>query len=306
MIKKVKKQFVLFAALIISIIIGITLLVSYNRISGPHFHRYIITGVILIVAVIIGSMLISNLAIRPIQKTWQQQLDFTADASHELRTPLAVIQSNLEIVMESDDTATIAEQRKWLENIEWESHRMNELVDALLTLSRADTGSNPPIREELPLSCLANQKIDGFFALAKSKSIQIQVEISEELVLFADRSKIEQLLTIFIDNALKYMGRPGTILLKATPTNKGVKIEIRDDGIGIAPDDLSHVFERFYRADKSRSSHIMGSGLGLSIAQMIVSEHGGTIGVESTLGIGTSFTIFLPNKTTSKGALHAN
>ena len=276
MIKEIKKQFVLVAALVISIIIALTLVLSYNRISGQHFHRYVVTGIILIIAVVIGSMLISNLAIRPIQKTWQQQLDFTADASHELRTPLAVIQSNLEIVMEAEDT-TVAQQMKWLKNIESESHRMAELVDALLTLSRADTGTNQPQLEDLPLFPLINIKKEAFSPLAGIHHIDIQTDIPEDMVIHADRSKIEQLFAILIDNAIKYMGRP-----------------VIDTGMGIATEDLPYLFQRFYRADKSRSNTVKGTGLGLSIAQIIVQEHKGEIHVESTPEIGTTFTIYLP------------
>ncbi len=293
MIKEIKKQFVLVAALVISIIIALTLVLSYNRISGQHFHRYVVTGIILIIAVVIGSMLISNLAIRPIQKTWQQQLDFTADASHELRTPLAVIQSNLEIVMEAEDT-TVAQQMKWLKNIESESHRMAELVDALLTLSRADTGTNQPQLEDLPLFPLINIKKEAFSPLAGIHHIDIQTDIPEDMVIHADRSKIEQLFAILIDNAIKYMGRPGTIFIKAYYEKKDICIKVIDTGMGIATEDLPYLFQRFYRADKSRSNTVKGTGLGLSIAQIIVQEHKGEIHVESTPEIGTTFTIYLP------------
>lgn len=293
MIKKIKKQFVLFATLVITIIIGITLAISYYRIKGYHFHRYIVLSIILIAAVILGSILLSNFAIRPIQRAWQQQLDFTADASHELRTPLSVIQSNLEIVMEAEDS-TIAEQKKWLTNIANESHRMTELVEALLVLSRADIGANPPIIEEFPLSSLINIKKEAFSPLAKLNEIEIQSDIPDDLILHADLNKMDQLFTILIDNAIKYMCHPGSILVKASYVKKGIRIDVSDNGVGIAAEDLPHIFQRFYRADKSRSNAIKGTGLGLSIAQMIVSEHNGSIHVESTPDIGTTFTIFFP------------
>lgn len=294
MTKKIKRQFVLFSSLIIFIIIGITLLLSYDRAREQQFHRYVIVGIILIIAVVLGSTLLSNLAVRPIQKTWQQQLNFTADASHELRTPLAVIQSNLEIVMESED-ATIAEQKKWLDNIANESHRMAELVDALLTLSRADTGVNSIIKEELPLSSLVNISKETFSPLAILNDIDIRSDIPDDIILYADRNKMEQLFAILIDNAIKYMGRPGSILMKASYVKKGIHIEVSDTGMGIAAEDLPHIFQRFYRADKSRSTTIKGTGLGLSIAQMIVLEHKGRIQVESTPGVGTTFSILLPH-----------
>lgn len=295
MIKKIKRQFVFFAALIISITIFITLALSYNRIRGDLFHRYVFVCIILIVLVIIGSVLLSSLAIRPIQKAWQRQLDFTADASHELRTPLAVIQSNLEIVMESENT-TIAEQKKWLSNIETETHRMSELVEALLTLSRADTGSNPPVIEELPLAPIIDIKKETFRPLSNVNQIEIQSDIAEDMTLFADRGKLEQLFTILIDNAVKYMGRPGTITIKALPVKKGIQIEVTDTGVGIAPKDLPYIFQRFYRSNSVQRNSVKGTGLGLSIAQMIVHEHKGSIQVKSTPNIGTTFTIILPNR----------
>lgn len=294
MIKIIRKRFILYATMIISVIVVITLSFGLHRNNTESFvQRYIVFGLFLIIAVLIGSVLLSNIAVKPIQQAWQQQLNFTADASHELRTPLSVIQSNLELVME-DKNATVAEQEKWLKNIENESHRMNELVEALLTLSRADTGANPPIMEDLPLAVLVRIKTEGFEALANAKGIAFRVEIPEDLILHADRGKIERLLTILIDNAVKYMGRPGEICIKAAPIKKEIRIEVRDNGVGIASKDLPYIFNRFYRADQSRDAASKGAGLGLAIAQMIAAEHKGTIKVTSEEGVGTEFVVELP------------
>ncbi len=294
MIKKIKNRFILYATMVISAIVIITLMFGLHRNSSEYYiQRYTSLGLLLIIAVLIGSFLLSNLAVKPIQKAWQQQLDFTADASHELRTPLSVIQSNLEIVMEDRDS-TIAEQEKWLKNIENESHRMNQLVEALLTLSRADTGANPPVMEKLPLAALVNAKAEGFEALAKERKIIIRSEIPEDLIINADHGKMEQLFTILMDNAIQYMGKSGEICIRAAESKKMIRIEVQDDGNGIAPEDLPHIFQRFYRADKARNASAKGAGLGLAIAQMIVMEHKGIIRVESVVGEGTRFWIELP------------
>lgn len=141
MIKKIQKRFIMFTMLVISIIvIIISSVFLIGEADNSRQHRTITLCIIILVLVFLASVLLSRIAIKPIKKAWQQQLDFTADASHELRTPLAVIQSNLEIVLE-DENASIAEQKKWLNNIHMETLRMNSLVEDLLMLSRADCGN---------------------------------------------------------------------------------------------------------------------------------------------------------------------
>jgi len=264
--------------------------------GGEHnmpLHRYIITVVITVVMVFVGSLLLSKTAIRPVQSAWQKQLDFTADASHELRTPITVIQTNLDLVMDSGDE-TVSSQIKWLKNIEAENKRMAKLVDDLLTLSRADTDQQMLEKETFMVDEAISEALAPFEAMAGEKNINLNLNASDKVALFGDRKRIRQLIVILVDNALRYTDF-GTVTVGISKNEKEISIVVSDTGHGIEDEHIGKIFDRFYRGTKTRSLNQDGSGLGLSIAKWIVQEHGGTIKVASALGAGTSFTINLPN-----------
>ncbi|MBB2181889.1 histidine kinase [Lachnospiraceae bacterium MD1] len=291
MINKIRHRFILFTMLIISIVLGfVILLVSLGSKSAQPIHRLFISAFVIILIVCAASILLANTAIKPIKKSWQQQLDFTADASHELRTPLAIIQSNLEIIMENQ-YETVESQEKWLNNVLYETKRMAKLVDDLMTLSRADSKQLNLQFAEFPMDLILNERINSFSAIAKANDIHIESDITPNLTFNGDVNRITQLFTILFDNGVKYMGRPGTIHVSAYLSGKHIHVDIKDDGVGIPAEEVEKVFYRFYRLEKSRTHTQPGSGLGLSIAKWIVEAHNGKISVHSDINLGFEVSI---------------
>ncbi|RKD30296.1 sensor histidine kinase [Lacrimispora algidixylanolytica] len=294
MLKTLRKRFVLFSVMMISIILLILGLLTY---MGPASYvssgRFIWTISLAIGMVFAGSWLLSKAAIRPIKAAWQKQLDFTADASHELRTPIAVIRTTLELLMDSPEE-TIGSQMKWLKNMEAENLRLAKLVDDLLTLSKADTNQQTLETKTFLLNDVITNALLLFEPIATRKNIVLEVCINDNINFHGDKKRMEQLMVILMENALNYSDGPGTIKLSITQIKTKYKLMLTDTGVGIEKEHLDKIFDRFYRINQTRKRNPDGSGLGLSIAKWIVQEHGGTIEVASTPGIGTTFTIVLP------------
>jgi len=294
MLKSLRKRFIIFSVLVISsILIILGLLVYVGPTSNLSVQQYITTILFAIGMVFAGSWLLSKAAIRPIQAAWQKQLDFTADASHELRTPIAVIQTNLELVMDSR-SETVGSQMKWLKNVEAENKRMARLVEDLLTLSRADTNQQTLEVEAFMFDEVISESLIPFEPIASKKRIALEVSTNNKISFHGDRKRIKQLIVVLVDNALYYTDGPGAVSVSLTRSEKALKLTVSDTGQGMEAEHLDKIFDRFYRVTKTRNLNQDGSGLGLSIAKWIVQEHGGTIEVESSPGCGTTFTVFLP------------
>lgn len=253
----------------------------------------IVTGLLGIILFVFGSILLSSRAIRPIKESVERQRSFVADASHELRTPLAVMQTNLEILKENPQ-ATLQSQAKWLQNIVSETQRMTKLVEDLLTLARSDSGQIILDKTVFSLPALLYEVKDTFIVLINEKKLAISISPDCQIQFYGDRARIRQLFVILLDNAIKYSKKNGSIQIVIQDLQQQLIVSMQDTGIGIDAVDIDKIFDRFYRADKSRSSENGGVGLGLSIAQWIVNEHHGNITVSSTVGAGTIFTIQLP------------
>lgn len=295
MVRSLRKRFILFSVLVISsILIILGLLVYIGPTSNLSARQYITTILLTIGMVLVGSWLLSKAAIRPIQEAWQKQLDFTADASHELRTPVAVIQTNLELVMDSPKE-TVESQMKWLKNIEAENRRMAKLLEDLLTLSRADTNQQVLEIETFMFDEILTEVLIPLEPVADRKNLALEVNIHNKIAFHGDRKRIKQLIIILVDNALKYTDSSGTVAVSLTRSEKALSLTVSDTGPGIEREHLKKIFDRFYRVTKTRNLNQDGSGLGLSIAKWIVQEHGGTIQVASSPGAGTVFTVSLPN-----------
>ena len=223
-----------------------------------------------------------------IQTALEAQRRFVADASHELRTPLTTIRGNIELLA-LDDQGESAERKEALDDIASEAERMSRLVSDLLTLARADAGQRierqpvhiRPIVEEIYRQA---QRIAG--------DVHLQLDAASDALVSGSADHLKQLLLILVDNALKYTPSGGVVQIASEPKDGWVYLSVRDTGPGIPAEDQQRIFERFYRLDPSR--HGEGSGLGLSIAQWIASEHGGHIKLQSDPGIGSTFTIVLP------------
>lgn len=243
-----------------------------------------------------ASFYMANRAMVPIRKAWQQQHDFLSDASHELRTPLTVIQTNLDIIKDSQDE-TVASQNKWLDNIQEESSCMRNLVNSLLFLARADSKQQASKRNYFCLNRAISEAAAPFEAMALQKNLLLKIDTGSALECYGDESQLKQVIAILLDNASRHTALGGKIAITLTQAAGKILLTVTDSGEGIDPAHLDKIFDRFYQVDKSRNQG--GSGLGLAIAKWIIDSHGGSITVTSTLGAGTTFTIQLPCKPNS-------
>ncbi|OEG63109.1 Signal transduction histidine kinase [Halanaerobium congolense] len=232
-----------------------------------------------------------------LENSFYRQKQFNADVSHELKTPISVIKAQIEEAIDSEKKLT-SDQKNILLTIKKQIDQMNQLVSQMLLLAKVDGKNIKPDKEEFDLNVVVDAVIEEMNNLASEKNISIKKEIREgqEFRMKADLSLITQLLLNLIDNALKYSKNSGKIKIILTKLDGFYRLNIIDDGIGIAEEDLDDIFKRFYRVDKSRSREYGGTGLGLSICSWIVKIHGGEINVKSSLKKGSNFEILLPEE----------
>jgi heavy metal sensor kinase len=221
-----------------------------------------------------------------------RQRQFTADASHELRTPLSVIEAESTLALRKERTGD--DYRKSLESISQETAYISAMIDKLLFLARSDAGKEQLNLEEVNLMEILDQLASDIDVLCQEKGLQFHLGPLEKLVARGDRIRLKQLFRNLLENAVRYTPSGGSISVSAVRQGKTAMIAVRDTGIGIPEEHLPHIFERFYRADKARSRADGGAGLGLSICQHIAEVHGGRIEVESRVGEGSTFSVFLP------------
>jgi signal transduction histidine kinase len=220
---------------------------------------------------------------------------FTADASHELKTPLMVLRAGVERALVHPGVPS--EIMQSLDETLAQINEMTELVESLLTLARADEGRAPLAVEESDLRDLVSDAVETAGMLGEGSGVTVTSRMPEHPVRMAvDRHRIREMLLNLVTNAIKYTPQGGTIDLSLADQDGAVSITVRDTGIGIAPGDLPHIFDRFWRADpaRSRTGDRPGTGLGLAITKWIAEAHGGTITVQSRPGRGTIFTVRLP------------
>lgn len=225
---------------------------------------------------------------------------FTADASHELKTPLTVVRAGVEraITRPGLPPETLAPLEETLQEV----NRMTELLDSLLTLARADEGRADLHKEPVDLREIIEEAGETGELLAEHAGVGIDIRLpAAPLVVPVDRSRLRQLALNLIENAVKYTPRGGQVSVELGSSNGRAVFTVADTGIGIAPGDLPHVFDRFWRADsaRTRTSARAGTGLGLAICKWIAEAHGGTIEVQSRPGRGTTFTVGLPRAETT-------
>ena len=220
--------------------------------------------------------------------------EFVADVSHELRTPLASVKAYAETLREG--AVEDAEHRlEFIQEIERNVERMTRLVNDLLELSALESGSRPPALEPVSLMRIAGEVTASLKPLAERKRVVLRLDPFHDLPeLRGDRNQLKQVFTNLIDNAIKFAGDKGVVRISARAQNGMVEVAVEDNGIGIPPEDLPRIFERFYRVDKARSRELGGTGLGLSIVKQIVEAHCGSVAVESPQGRGTTVRFTLP------------
>jgi heavy metal sensor kinase len=229
-----------------------------------------------------------NKMIHRINEAFDSQKQFIADASHEFRTPLTVITSELELAQSRTTDPSVRESIKISLS---EVDRLNKLSADLLLLARIDAAQLKPARAPFILDELLLECIQLIQLSAREKNIQLRVQLDGPVEISADRERLKSVILNLLDNAVRYSAVGTTVM--ASLMNAPPRIAIADEGPGIAPEHLPHIFKRFYRIDYSRSMS-PGNGLGLSIVEHLVTLSGGSVSVESTLGQGTTFLVTLP------------
>lgn len=231
-------------------------------------------------------------ALAPVQDAWNKQRRFVADASHELKTPLTVMLANFSVLL-SHPNDTINEQRKWLINSRDEALNMQKLVESLLILARSDAAIDLPEMKLVHLSDLLLNSALSFEAVAFEKDIKMNTQIAPNIYVKGDEQALKQLISILLDNAVKYAGKNGEINVKLFKHDvKYIIMQVQNSGKPIPPNELPHIFERFYRGEQMRSS-VNGHGLGLAIAYKIVQIHNGKITAQSSKSQGTKMQVVL-------------
>ena len=259
-------------------------------------------GVLSVFGIILAGFFLAKRAMIPIQEAWDRQQQFVSDVSHELRSPLTGIYSNAELMLRNPDE-TIRKECHRINTIMQETKRMIKLISSLLTLARSDSGKSDISVGLLNLSDVMNEVVGNFEVFKEIKHIHLIASIEADVKVIGDKDRVHQLIVILLDNAFKFTPEGGQVSIDCYKSNRNAIISVLDTGVGIAPDSIPRIFDRFFREDKSRSRNSGGTGLGLSIAKWIVEKHEGIITVESELGKGTRFTVSIPLFKNSKVAV---
>ena len=265
-----------------------------------------LTGYLVVVALAalvvgVATFLLSRRVVAPIERAFEQQRRFVADASHELKTPLAVIMANTDILLAHPERFS-EEDLGWMRATRHEAQRMNGLVGELLDLARTDAAAAGDAagmeREDVDLSTLVDLAVLEFEAIAFERGCTLAARIEPDCRVTGDRGQLERLVKILVENATKYAAVGSEVLVTLAREGRACVLAVHNEGEPVPPEDLPHLFERFYRSDKARTradgSAVGGYGLGLAIARGIAEAHGGQIGVTSTAEAGTTFEVRLP------------
>ena len=235
--------------------------------------------------------LLSGWAVKPMAQAWDMQRQFVADASHDLKTPLTVILSNSELLKQQNPEADAPE----LDRIEAAGKRMKDLVQKMLTLARMEDDPNRGAWETMDFSDMVMESALAFEATAFEKGLTIDEAVESGISVRGDRAQVQSAVECLLDNACKYAAPGSSVTVSLEKAGKKARLTVRNTGSYISLEDLGHVFERFYRADKSRTAGD-SSGLGLAIVQSVVESMGGAVSAESSEGEGTAFTVLLPRE----------
>lgn len=257
----------------------------------------ILTACVIIFSImsILASLILSQITMKPIKKSWSKQVEFVENVSHELRTPLTIIQNALELLLtapndkiidRSESIAIALNETSWL----------SKLITDMLTLARTDSTMTEIHKDLFSLDVLVETVCQPYIDLAESQNKVLEVNLHCPMNINADKSRIHQLLVILLDNALKYTNENDKIWVNTNIKDSKAVITVSDTGMGISDENIDKIFDRFFREDKARSRERGGMGLGLSIAGWIVDKHGGTIKVTHNEPRGSIFTIKLPKR----------
>lgn len=230
--------------------------------------------------------------IERLEGSFERQRQLVQDASHELRTPLAAIRTNIEVT-EMDPDATIEEYRELVATIKTQTDRLTRLSEDLLLLTNGDDARAE--REPVNIGALVTEVLRELEPMAAARNVTLRVESPAEVEILTSPDLLYRCVLNLVDNAIKYSGEGSVVTVTTARGGGRVTIAVADNGVGIDAESLSKVFDRFYRVDKGRSRREGGTGLGLAIVKQVVESLGGQVGVESEVGVGTTFTIRLPD-----------
>ena len=266
---------------------------DYDDATHRIFIRLVALNIIVFVGAGASSYWLARRTLEPIEEAHEQQKRFTADVSHELRTPLTALRMESEVALMNQKNSSKDLRKTITSNLE-EVTKLESLVNSLLRLSRLEAGELRQGFTRLSSRSVAEAALKQVQALADSRHIKLDRHL-QNLPVYGDSDSLVQLLVILLDNAIKYSPAHSTVSMAASKKDDCVSISVEDNGKGIEPVALEHVFDRFYRADKSRTKgEAEGYGLGLSIAKMIADLHDGTISLSSSVDHGTTATISIP------------
>lgn len=298
MIKKLRRKLIaacmLSLAVVLLVILGGVNLVSYQKVVADadtvlSMLASVALSLLGLLAVLVLLLILSHRIVRPVAESYEKQKQFITDAGHELKTPMTIISVDADLLeMECGEN-------QWLTDIRRQAQRLTGLTNDLIYLSRMEE-EQPKLQViQFPLSDLAEEMAQSFAAPAQSQGKELEVSVQPMLSCTGDEKVIRQLISILLDNALKYSPQGGKLALKLEKQGRGVLLTVSNTTAQpMERDKLSHLFDRFYRTDQSRSSQTGGYGLGLSIARSIVLAHKGKIRAESPDGTSLSVAVTLP------------
>jgi two-component system, OmpR family, sensor histidine kinase CiaH len=267
-----------------------------DQLDTSRGHLLLRLGLLNLITLLLGGAAAYALArrtLRPIQDSLEAQSRFTADASHELRTPLTAMRSEIEVALRAGHL-NAADARTLLGSNLEEIAKLESLSASLLRLARFENGLDTATLTKVPVAALFEGAIDRHQAAIADRRVQLEVHHGPE-TLQGDRPALIELLAVLLDNAIKYSPAGSTVTLTSKPVGNFIHLSVADVGAGIKASDIPHIFDRFYRADRSRNKEeVTGYGLGLSIAKRIAGLHHGVITVDSTPGQGSTFRVKLP------------
>ncbi len=240
----------------------------------------------------IGGIFLTRKVMQPIEESFLRLKQFTADASHELRSPLMVITANVEVALEKSEELRPKDIKKF-QAIASAADQITHLVEDLLLLARSDS-IDIQKKEAVNIEEILHNLIELYQPQASTKQINFKANISKQLFTMGDCVQLTRVFANLIENALQYTPADGIIEIKTVQNHQQIDIEVKDTGIGMTPEELQHIFERFWRADIARSYRMKGFGLGLAIAKSFVQNHGGNLTVSSEPNVGSCFTVSLP------------
>ncbi len=243
----------------------------------------------------VGGLWLTQQSLKPIEQSFQQLKQFTADASHELRSPLTAIKTSVEVMRAHPERIHPADVKK-LSAIASATNQMTRLVEDLLLLARTDAAIATPTQQWLPIPLdeVLEDLVELLAAQAAAQKISLRLDLHADICVMGDAAQLGRLFLNLLENALSYTPAGGTIILAMSRGDRVVIVSVEDTGIGIASEHLPLIFQRFWRADQARSRRDGGLGLGLAIAQVIAQRHRGEITVNSQLGVGSCFRVRLP------------